>query len=558
MTAPVVATSFLLLTVGVGAAWYVHQLEKNVSQNILVNASSVRAAEELEIYVREIRTQLDRYLLTQKKEYLDDIPAFHEQTDRWLTEAERWSTTDQERRLTARARQGHDRFYKDLRRIARETPDEGRPQAIRGLIDDVLIREILEPTHEYLDLNEKDVEDSIAQNQVFANRLVYGLLLLGTCGAGAGLVAGFGFARGFSRSLVQLSVPIRDAAGQLDQIVGPITFDASGDLKELESVLRLIADRIGAIIERLRQSEREVLRAEQLAAVGQMAAGMAHELRNPLTSMKILVQAALETEDGGHRTEDNEPESLSSSVLCPLSSEESGRGLSGRDLAVLEEEIRRLERLVQTFLQFARPPRLEKKTLDVRALVRESIDLMSARAAAGGHRIEFVPPPEPALAAVDADQFRQVLLNLFLNSFDAAGLNGVIRVEVETSPSPLPLSPIVGERGRGEGDGWLTLRVTDNGCGLPAELGGRIFAPFVTTKETGLGLGLSICKRIAEAHGGEIGGATRPEGGAVFTWRLPAAERIPPLSRGPEGSAGALPSGPRLNGPREEPCRDCS
>jgi two-component system sensor histidine kinase HydH len=530
MTAPVMATSFLLLTVGVGAAWYVHRLEKTVAEDILVNVSSVRAAEELEIYVREIRTQLDHYLLTQNKDYLDAIPPFHEKTERWLTEAERWSMTDHEKHLTKRARAGHERFYTDLKRIMRDTPDDDLPRQIRALIDDVLLREILEPTHEFLNLNETDVEDSIAHNQIFANRLVYGLLLLGTCGAGAGLVAGFGFARGFNRSLVQLSVPIRDAAGQLDQIVGPITFDASGDFKELESVLRLIADRIGAIIERLRQSEREVLRAEQLAAVGQMAAGMAHELRNPLTSMKILVQAALETEDREPRTEDSEPKSHSSSV-SPSSHDESG--LSGRDLAVLDEEIHRLERLVQTFLHFARPPQLAKKTHDVGALIREAIDLMSVQAAAGNHQIEFVAPPRPVLATVDADQFRQVLLNLFLNSFDAAGRNGVIGVEATTDPSPLPLSPIVGERGRGEGEGWLILRVLDNGCGLPAELGARIFAPFVTTKETGLGLGLSICKRIAEAHGGEISGATRPEGGAVFTLRLPCFPSEPrPLGSG--------------------------
>jgi signal transduction histidine kinase len=293
--------------------------------------------------------------------------------------------------------------------------------------------------------------------------------------------------------LVQLSVPIRDAAGQLDQIVGPITFSSSGDLQELESVLRLMADRIGAIIERLRRSEREVLRSEQLAAVGQMAAGMAHELRNPLTSMKILVQAALLADDGVAPAKHGAASSV-------------GPRLGGRDLAVLEEEIDRLERLVHTFLQFARPPKLEKKTLDVCTVVREAIELVSPRAGEG-RRIDFAPSG-PVWAAVDPDQFRQVLLNLFLNAFDATGPAGVVEVVLEAEP-----------------EGWLTLRVRDNGCGLPATLGERIFAPFVTTKETGLGLGLSICKRIAEAHGGEITGANRPEGGAVFTLRLPIPER---------------------------------
>jgi two-component system, NtrC family, sensor histidine kinase HydH len=492
MTAPVMATSFLLLTVGVGAAWYVNLLEKKVSADTLENVSAVRGAYELEIHFREIRTQIDHYLLTGKNEYLDSIPPFRKQTDYWLSETERWSGTDHEKQLSARARLGHDRFYNEFDRLVRETPADDLPLQIRTLIEDVLVHEILEPTHEYLALNEKDVEQSIAQNQFFANRLVYGLLILGICGSGAGLVAGFGFARGFNRSLVQLSMPIRDAAGQLDEIVGPITFSANGDLKELETVLRLMAERIGAIIERLRRSEREALHAEQLAAVGQMAAGMAHELRNPLTSMKILVQAAL-ADEGGLATDD------SLALDQPH--------LRGRDLAVLEEEIDRLERLVQTFLQFARPPQLEKKTLDLCTLVREVIEFVLPRAAASGHRVEFAPA-QPVWAAVDPSQVRQIVLNLLLNAFDAMGRHGVVLIELQA-----------------EADGWLMLRVTDNGCGLPPTLGERIFAPFVTTKTAGLGLGLSICKRIAEAHGGEISGASQVTGGAVFTVRLPVAER---------------------------------
>ena len=181
----------------------------------------------------------------------------------------------------------------ELSLLAETLPASSLHKNIRDLIDNVLIREIQQPAHEFLDLNEQEVEESMADNQVFAGPLVFALLLLGICGCGAGLVAGIGLARSFNRRLVQLSVPIRDAAGQLDEVVGPITFAASADFRELESVLRLIAERIGAIIDRLRQSERQALQAEQLAAVGQMAAGMAHELGNPLTSMKILVQAAL-------------------------------------------------------------------------------------------------------------------------------------------------------------------------------------------------------------------------------------------------------------------------
>jgi signal transduction histidine kinase len=103
------------------------------------------------------------------------------------------------------------------------------------------------------------------------------------------------------------------------------------------------------------------------------------------------------------------------------------------------------------------------------------------------------------------------LLNLLLNALDAVPPGGGVRVELEAPP----------EKDERE-EKTILLRVRDTGCGLPAELGPRIFAPFVSTKETGLGLGLSICKRIVEAHGGTLAAEDGPQGGAVFTVALPA------------------------------------
>ncbi|HKI31035.1 MAG TPA: ATP-binding protein, partial [Gemmataceae bacterium] len=233
------------------------------------------------------------------------------------------------------------------------------------------------------------------------------------------------------------------------------------------------------------------LLAEQLAAVGQLAAGMAHELRNPLTSMKLLVQGAQAGASGEGGGAD--------AWAAP--------GLSSRDLSVLEEEITRLEQLVQSFLDFAQPPKPEKRALDVLPLIEQTLAFVAGRAAAASTRIEFTSTARPAITSVDPGQFRQVLLNLVLNALDAMAGGGAITVTLER-----------------EGESWLTLRVLDQGSGLPAALGERIFDPFTTTKETGLGLGLSICRRIAAAHGGTLTGANRAGGGAVFTLRLPAAQ----------------------------------
>jgi signal transduction histidine kinase len=490
LTAPLIAVSLLLLAVGVGAAWYVHRMQRNVSDGLLINVSSMRAAEEVEILMRDIRTQFDHFLLTGNRSYLQVSPTFRSETDRWFTVAERYSLSSSEQELMGQARKGYRRFLEEVDGFSAPLEQGDLEARVPRLIDDVLVQEIVTPIHSYLDYNEVEVEQSVAENQQVANWLVFALLSLGICGCGAGLATGFGIAWGVRRSLIQLSIPIRAAAGQLETVVGPITFAAGADLHQLEGVLRSIAERIGAVVERLRQSEREVLRSEQLAAVGQMAAGMAHELRNPLTSMKLLVQAAQAQEArvaGDH-----------------VAGNGSVRGLAGRDLGILEEEISRVEGLLQSFLQFARPPKLERREVDLKDLVRQTTRLVEARANQQGIRLECCLPDDPLPYLVDSGQFSQVLLNLLLNALDAQGYGGLVRVEMSREP-----------------DHRVRLVVSDNGCGLPGELGSRIFAPFVTTKETGLGLGLSICKRIVEAHGGVISAANRPEGGAIFTVHLP-------------------------------------
>jgi signal transduction histidine kinase len=214
-----------------------------------------------------------------------------------------------------------------------------------------------------------------------------------------------------------------------------------------------------------------------------MAAGIAHELRNPLMSMKILVQSA--------------------------AAQEGAANLGSRDLAVLEEEIIRLERLTRTLLDFARPPQLDKRPFEAQALLRETADFMESRAQQQNVHIACAFPAEPILVEADVGQVRQVLLNLLLNALEAIPSGGRVWVELEMKKSSRqPARSVV-------------IRVADTGPGLPGDLGQNIFTPFVSTKQTGIGLGLSICKRIVEAHGGEISAANRSEGGAVFSVRLP-------------------------------------
>jgi signal transduction histidine kinase len=208
---------------------------------------------------------------------------------------------------------------------------------------------------------------------------------------------------------------------------------------------------------------------------------------------------------------------------------------------VLEEEVLRMERTLQAFLDFARPPSPDRRTFDLREAVAQTLTLLAARAELKGVALRSRAPSGRTLVEADPGQIRQVLLNLVMNALDASPEGGTVEVAVEADargPEP-DASP-----------GWLVVRVTDEGAGLPRDLGERIFEPFVSTRETGLGLGLPISRRIVAEHGGTISAADRPVGGAEFTVHLmvsgAARNGAPPEAADPPWVAGttAVANGP--------------
>jgi two-component system sensor histidine kinase HydH len=489
IVAPVLGISILPLIVGVVAAWKVHTDQKSASTALSLDVEGVRSGWNLAIGIRDIRTDLNQFLNREKdSKQLQDVLKRKAGLDFWLREANHAAVTERERNSVDALKQGYDHFFAEINELINaKLPRDQLAERVRMLLKDTLETKVLAPAQEYLTANEQDIQGSNKANKAMTQWVVNGLLLLGICGPLSGLVAGFGIARGYSRAIIRLSLPIQDAAGKLNEIVGPITFSSQAGLDEIEIVLHKIAEQIGAVLERLEESRREALRAEQLAAVGQMAAGIAHELRNPLMAMKILVQAA---------------------------SEESPPVLAGRDLTVLEEEITRLERSTETFLDFARPPEIERRTFDLRNLIGQILDLVSVRAQRQGAQLRCeLPGNRPLLIQADMGQIRQVLLNLLLNALDAVPHGGSVWFEVDVAAN---------ESQSGANRPGLTLRVCDTGSGIPIELGTKIFEPFVGTKPSGIGLGLSICKRIVESHGGEINAENRSTGGAVFTVWLPS------------------------------------
>jgi signal transduction histidine kinase len=262
-----------------------------------------------------------------------------------------------------------------------------------------------------------------------------------------------------------------------------MTVEGPAHFGDLDKQLDRVVGRVSAVCQRLQEQERELLRAEQLAAVGELAAGVAHEVRNPLTGVKFLLQAAVRAQNPTPLTVDR--------------------------LHLLLQEVARIERTVQGLMDFAQAGPRDLRTHDIRTFVEAAIDVAQSRAEMKSISVRLNSSHEPLRAAIDCDQFLSVLTNLLFNAIDATPAGGEVTVST----------------GTGKG-GMIRVEVSDSGPGIDRALAGRLFTPFATTKPTGTGLGLTVARRVAREHGGELTAADRSGGGACFTLTLPTAEEL--------------------------------
>ena len=239
----------------------------------------------------------------------------------------------------------------------------------------------------------------------------------------------------------------------------------------------------------IRQMEQKIKRSEQLAAIGKMAAGIAHEIRNPLASMSGSIQMMSQT-----------------GSLDPVSEKLMG---------IVLRETDRLNALVTDFLQFARPQPPQLEQIQLRAMLAEMVEVFAYL-----RYQEDVAAPTSVILDMDEEveleadprQLKQVLWNLLNNAAEAASGEVIIRVRADRAAKT------------------VQVRVIDDGCGIPAEVQGRIYDPFFTTKDSGSGLGLAQVLRIVEDHGGSLHAESEPGVGSTFTVTLPLVARATTLT----------------------------
>jgi len=492
LTLPIMFVGLLMTAFGISAAVYVHWEYRSRSEYVARQVEGLNKLQDLVIAERDVRFKLQMFMLTGDVKQVDEAILLQEQMVRLMNEIEATVVSDVGKTLLARIREGEKLSREGLQKL-RGLPIPAIRQEIIPLLRDVIEPTLLAPTVEYSELKQESVQMGLERTEQFAQMLVITMTILGLCGVTAGVLWGLAAARGIGRSLVELTVPIKNAAGQLNEAVGPLTVHSHWNFSELPLVVDQMAEQVGEVIEQMRASERRALRSEQLAAVGQLSAGMAHELRNPLTSMKLIVQKA--------RRQTSSKEVMNE-----------------RELEILEEEIERLERVVGGILDYARPPQGHFNRIDLIEVVRRSVELIGDRFRRRGMKLEVDLPTEPCFVSGDPGQLRQVLLNLLLNAMDSGESGQTVRIQYRSKQAKLRL-PDGSQR---PGDRHI-LDVSDQGAGLPKDANLDIFEPFASTKETGLGLGLSISRRIVEAHQGSLEAENGPTGGALFHIELPVA-----------------------------------
>jgi two-component system sensor histidine kinase PilS (NtrC family) len=354
------------------------------------------------------------------------------------------------------------------------------------------LAEQLRRTGERLAASELDLAAMTALHESIVQSVTSGLVTLDPAGRvtflnrAAEQITGLPFAQVAGRPAAHF-FPAFSAAGRDElelvtpvgerRLLGYTMFDLHGRAGDKSGTAVIFQD-----LTRLRAMEVAVERSKRLADLGTVAAGLAHELRNPLASISGCVELL-----------------------------RGAAGLSEEDqrvMGIVLRETTRLDQLLARFLEFTRPSPPQRRAADLSAMLGETLDVFAADPAASDLRVERALSPAPV--SCDPDQLRQVAWNLLANAGQAlreAGRAGTVRVSCGPAP-----------------DGGATLTVADDGPGIPAAALGRIFTPFFTTKASGTGLGLAVVQRIVDAHGGSVEVDSAPDQGARFTIRLPGPE----------------------------------
>ena len=471
-------TGLVLLTVcgGLVMIWYTYRIEKLFSTITENHLASLDAAENLEKALVNQKGFVSYYFIDGDPDWLRQLGVYRQIFETCMTDALRLAEGNPQQLETLSAIETEYRAYITQKDKVIELYKSGMMEEGKAL--HTTVREtfftILDLCEAFKSYHTDQI--NLARSRFHDQAKMLRIMAVGAVGAS------FIIAIALMILLInQLLNPVHRLAVEASRRQGGSREGNDIDMLD-HSVQDLIKD-VDSTRMALEKSRESLLHSEKLALVGKLAAGMAHSIRNPFTSVKMRLF------------------SLGRSLELTDAQED--------DLDVISEEIRHIDTIVQNFLEFSRPPRLQLQVLSLSQVVDQVLQLLSHRLKSYDVDVKVVRDGDLPEIEADAEQLKEVMVNIIINACEAMAQHGTIEI-----------------RERKEGQEIL-VEFEDDGPRIPEALAEKIFQPFFTTKEEGTGLGLSIATRIVEEHRGRLTVSSTGIRGSVFTIRLPVKEQRP-------------------------------
>ena len=461
---------------------FTYRLQSMTTQLLVENVSNLKAARELEVALFRMRGLTFNYIVDREPRRITSLEKRQEEFLSWLKEAKENTRSEKEQELLQSISSLFDNFEKNLNEAQKLNAQSKTEQAKSILLR--TSRELFDAIYEkceiFVSINENAMfaaEDTLNRMNSTVRKSIYGLII-------GGMILGVSLGLVISRSIInpiyELVLKVRGAAGK--EFVERIDLAEGTELEELDQLIHALINRINTAMSDLERNRQLLAQSEKLASLGKISASVAHEIRNPLTSIKMLIYSLRE-----ELKHDKEKKN---------------------DLEVIIREIDRMDRVVKNFLQFARPPEPNFEPTDINLTIHEMLELLEPRLKQNHITLAESYQTDLSKIPADADQLKQVILNLVLNAIDAMPDGGQLKIETLHIQNK-------------ENNNLVEIKISDTGSGIPGQLKETIFDPFVSGREAGIGLGLSIAHQIVQQHDGWIDVQENPNGGMIFTFALP-------------------------------------
>jgi len=453
--------------------WYTYRMEGLLTDLIDKNLAAYQRAESLESALVHQKGYVSYFFQDRNPEWLLHLNRYRESFLKLLNETRSLVESDRQREIINRIEAEYIQYVTLKDRVIEHYVSGDREWGER-LHAEVRTHffTVLQYCEEYKNLNTQEIQHIKARSygQARKLRVVAGTAVLFV------LLLGVGLAFVLVKDVLE---PLRRLAWEAYPGLGT---DGSDEVKALGRSIKGLIEDIDQTHTELEKSREHLLQAEKLVLVGKLAAGMAHSIRNPLTSVKMRLFSLNRTLDlSAHQKE---------------------------DFQVISEEILHVDNIVQSFLEFSRPPKLRMQEMSPSEVVDLVLRLLAHRLQSYNVAVRVERNNSLPNCKLDPERLKEVLVNIIENACEAMKGGGTITIREEQGAEGA-LGPAA------------FIHLADTGPGIPESIRHKVFEPFFTTKEEGSGLGLSIAVRIMEEHGGRLGLKSAEGQGSVFSVILP-------------------------------------